>query len=264
VKTSYDIDVISKHIPREPVTDEVRAAYLRPGQLLARLDAFPIAFVPIGTLEWHGRQNPLGCDAIKAEAVCAGVAQKIGGVVMPPLFFSVDANFDAGHGLGYGMDAVAGFALPGSFYRTPPHLFISILENACQNYLARGFEIVVLLSGHNPPIQINMMNEVCAKFQTKDGWEPVTALFEFGAWDKDDPLRVPDHAGFYETSVMMHLTGQVNTAANTGQEKPELAVSTRRPLNEASSEYGAAIIAAEVESIAQYIQRKYGDFCESK
>ena len=259
MKTSYDPDIVNKHVPREPVPSEVRAAFLRPGELLARIDAFPVAFAPLGSLEWHGRQNPIGCDALKAEALCMAVAKKIGGVVMPPLFFAVDAHWDTGHGLGYGMDPVAGFALPGSFYRADPPLFISILENACRNYLMRGFKMVVLLSGHNPPVQLNMMNEVCAKFHTADGREPVTAIFEFGTLEKDNPLNVPDHAGFYETSLMMHITGRVNMEANTGQQQPELAVSTLRPLNEASAELGAAIFAAEVDSMCPYIQRKLGE-----
>jgi creatinine amidohydrolase len=182
---------------------------------------------------------------------------------MPPLFFSVDAHWDAGHGLGYGMDPAAGFALPGSFYRTDPPLFVTLLENACRNYLTRGFQMVVLLSGHNPPIQMNMMNEVCARFQTAEGCEPVIALFEFDTMEDSDPLKVPDHAGFYETSLMMYLTDRVNTEANTGQEIPELAIGTRRPLNEASSNNGMAIFKAQVESICSYIQRKYGELHES-
>jgi len=50
------------------------------------------------------------------------------------------------------MDAVAGFPLPCSFYRTDLQLFVAMLENACRNYLSRGFEMVVLISGHNPGI----------------------------------------------------------------------------------------------------------------
>jgi creatinine amidohydrolase len=263
IQTQYDVTMINKHIPKEPVPDEVRAPLLRPGELLARLDAFPVAFAPLGTLEWHARQNPIGCDALKAEALCSAAAKIIGGVVMPPLFFAMDAYWDGGKGLGYGMDPAAGFVLPGSFYRTEPALFVAILENACRNYLARGFKLVVLLSGHNPPIQINMMNEVCVKFKTAEGREPVTALFEFSTMDKNDPLKIPDHAGFYETSLMMHITGRVNMEINAGQDIPELALSTNRPLNEASAENGAAIFNNQVETLCKYIQRKFDELRES-
>jgi creatinine amidohydrolase len=264
MKSNYDPALIETHVPREPIPEEVCAARLRPGELLARQDAFPVAFMPLGTLEWHGRQNPIGCDALKTEALCVATAKKIGGVVMPPLFFGVDAWWDAGNGLGYGMDPVAGFPLPGSFYPTQPELFMAIMENACRNYLARGFKLVVMISGHNPPVQINMMNEVCAKFLTAEGCEPVTALFEFTAMDGDNPLNVPDHAGFYETSLMMHLTDRVNQAANTGQEIPYFAVGTRRPLEEASAEYGAAIFTAQIDSLSKYVQKKLGELIDSQ
>ena len=36
---------------------------------------------------------------------------------MPPIFFAADAYRDCGKGYGLGMDPVAGFLLPGSFYR---------------------------------------------------------------------------------------------------------------------------------------------------
>jgi len=52
---------------------------------------------------------------------------------------------------------------------------------------------------------MNLMNEVCAKFRTPEGREPVVALFVFTTLDNNFLLNVPDHAGFYETSLMMHL-----------------------------------------------------------
>ena len=91
MKTSYNTDIIDKHVPREPIPGEVRAAFLRPGELLARMDAFPVAFAPLGSLEWHGRQNPTGCDAIKAETLCIAVAERIGakrGVKRRPFTFT--------------------------------------------------------------------------------------------------------------------------------------------------------------------------------
>jgi creatinine amidohydrolase/Fe(II)-dependent formamide hydrolase-like protein len=108
------------------------------------------------------------------------------------------------------------------------------------------------------------MNEVCAQFLTPDGRERVTALFEFSAMEDSDPLKIPDHAGFYETSLMMHLTDRVNASANAGQEIPELAMGTNRPMNEASAEQGAAIFAAQVTSIVKYVQRKFNELNEGQ
>jgi creatinine amidohydrolase len=261
MKTTYDPETVRRHVPREAPPGEVRAAYLRPGELLARMDAFPVAYAPMGTLEWHGRQNPLGCDALKAEALCMAAAGEGGGVVMPPFYFAMDMHWDTGNGLALGMDPVAGFMLPGSFYQIEPPLFLAVVENACRNYLARGFQMVVLVSGHNPPVQLTMLNAVCAKFLTPQGREPVTALFEFGTMG-GHPLNIPDHAGFYETSLMMHLTDRVNPAANDGQDIPELAIGTERPLNEAAAAYGAEIIKTQTKTLCEYVKRKYGELTQ--
>ena len=36
----------------------VRYERLRPAQIVARREACPVAYLPIGTIEWHGGHNP--------------------------------------------------------------------------------------------------------------------------------------------------------------------------------------------------------------
>lgn len=60
--------------------EEVRYQYLRPDQIVMRREAFPVAYVPLGCLEWHGPHNPLGADAMQAEALAILAAQKGGGL----------------------------------------------------------------------------------------------------------------------------------------------------------------------------------------
>jgi creatinine amidohydrolase len=77
------------------------------------------------------------------------------------------------------------------------------------------------ISGHNPQLQQNMLDEVCYTFKTEDGKEPVISTFEFTVIEKGNPRRTGDHAGGYETSMMLHLAGdRVNMKANDGQEIP--------------------------------------------
>ena len=44
---------------------EVRYERLRPAQIVARREACPVAYLPIGTIEWHGEHNPVGLDTLK-------------------------------------------------------------------------------------------------------------------------------------------------------------------------------------------------------
>lgn len=257
MKKYYQPELVKKSVPLESIPEEVRAQFLRPGQLLAIQESFPVAFQPLGTLEWHGRQNPIGCDAIKAENVCVGAAKKAGGAVMPAMYFSSDAYRSCGTGVGLGMDAVAGFQLPGSFYEIDTDLLKRFLLNACRNYLSRGFKLVIIVSGHNPNIQRNLLDEVCYLMKTPEGKEPVQALMEFDAADPGKMRMKPDHAAGYETSMMLHLAGErVNMRANDGQEIPDLAILGSTPYHEASREEGELYFDMEVDSLAEFAIKK--------
>lgn len=54
---------------------EVRYELLRPAQVVARRTACPLAYLPIGGIEWHGPQNPLGLDGLLARPVSDGNMQ---------------------------------------------------------------------------------------------------------------------------------------------------------------------------------------------
>ena len=66
--------------------DAVRYELLRPAEMQARRAQAPIAYLVAGSLEWHGLQNPLGTDGLKAHAICCEAALRHGGVVLPPFY----------------------------------------------------------------------------------------------------------------------------------------------------------------------------------
>ncbi|MDP6040103.1 MAG: creatininase family protein [Candidatus Latescibacteria bacterium] len=257
MKKYYEPEKVTEMIPRESIPDEVRALYLRPGEILSIQDTCPIAFQPLGTLEWHGRHNPIGCDSIKAEELCIEAAKRVGGIVMPAMHFSNDAYRDVGKGQGMGMDATAGFQLPGSFYMIDVALLRSYLINACQNYLDRGFKLVIIVSGHNPGLQQNMLDEVCYIMKEDDGREPVVFTMEYQVMPEGDPRRHSDHAGGYETSMMLHLApDRVNMNANDNLPEPNLGVGSRTPVSEATGEEGQIRFDMQVEGMVRFAQEK--------
>ena len=66
---------------------EVRYQMLRPAQVRARRTACPVVYIPVGTIEWHGPQNPLGADTLQAEGLALACARAGGGLVFPPLYY---------------------------------------------------------------------------------------------------------------------------------------------------------------------------------
>src|SRR3954471_7082558 len=49
-------------------------------------EAAPLAYVPIGTLEFHGEHLPFGVDSFEAHGLCLRAAAASGGVVLPPVY----------------------------------------------------------------------------------------------------------------------------------------------------------------------------------
>ena len=48
----------------------------------------PLAYLPIGTLEFHGEHLPFGVDSFEAHGLCVRAAELSGGVVLPPVYLA--------------------------------------------------------------------------------------------------------------------------------------------------------------------------------
>jgi creatinine amidohydrolase/Fe(II)-dependent formamide hydrolase-like protein len=128
----------------------VQMQFMRPAQLEAAGRKFPAVYVPFGLIEWHGLHLPLGNDAIKAHAILVKCAEKFGGVVYPPVYFH------------------NGFR--------QEHL-VPVLTDLFGRLKRTGYRVIIGVSGHNVPGQIDMINQAL---------EPVTAdgrVAGIGLWD---------------------------------------------------------------------------------
>lgn len=59
---------------------EVFYENLCPKGFRKRLDEMPIAYLPLGTLEWHGPHLPLGADGIQSKGLFKIMAEEVGGL----------------------------------------------------------------------------------------------------------------------------------------------------------------------------------------
>ena len=67
---------------------------LTPTEFRQRLAQAPIAYLPLGTLEWHGEHLPLGSDGLQSEGFMTRLAERVGGIVLPMLFLGPDFKQD--------------------------------------------------------------------------------------------------------------------------------------------------------------------------
>ncbi len=165
------------------IETEVRLERMRPEQADAAKARRPAVYVAFGAIEWHGRHNAVGLDAIKAHEQLVGLAQRAGGVVYPPVFFGA-----------------------GGGHADWPHSFMvsaepmqQIVAELLHNFERDAYEAAVLLSGHYPN-RSEYLDAAAEAYRTAGGRMRVLCLVENQAPDVGG-----DHAAKYETSFMLHL-----------------------------------------------------------
>lgn len=182
----------------------VQYAYLSIPQFERRMAEHPIGFIPLGTLEWHGRQNVLGCDALQAEGLFIRVARRHGGIVFPPFYLGPDRITQMENGqYMIGMDNSDATKphqqLPGSCYWVSKGVFIQMLESLISQAKRAGF-LCLLADGHGPS------RKVWAEMAP--AWEKqydIILLSSLNDFDQQNFLTQADHGARGETSTMMAL-----------------------------------------------------------
>ena len=67
--------------------EEVRFDRMVPSQIVARRKDCNLAYLPVGSLEWHGPHMPFGTDYFTVAYVAEESAKRFGGVAFPPIYY---------------------------------------------------------------------------------------------------------------------------------------------------------------------------------
>lgn len=234
------------------MTDKTRYLELRPDEFLERLQQRALAYLPLGTLEWHGPHLPLGMDAIGSERLMLEAAGRFGGIVLPPLWLGPDRRMELEDGRDLiGMDYAKSTSphqqLPGSCYWVSDEFFESLLEQILAQLRRAGFR-EVFADGHGPSRRSWARNlEV---WSTKFGLR----LYGIGEADQATWGYMVDHAARNETSItLMARPGLVNLAVyEQGEESPLLAVNGAHPVL-ASAEEGQRALQQALEHLQKIL-----------
>ena len=163
---------------------ERRFERLRPNEIWRTLSEFPCVYVPSGPLEWHGLQNPIGLDAVKAQALCLRAAGISGGLVFPPTH-------------------VHAHTVPWPLGMPAQPELVEAQANTILGYLSRnGARAVVWLSGHGGTEDyLAIRKAALTAMRASDCviWAGVDAHL---ITDLEKPM---DHAAAIETSLLLHL-----------------------------------------------------------
>jgi len=199
----------------------------------------PVAYLPLGTLEWHGLHLALGNDAVKAYELCLRVASKAGGIVVPPTYW-----------------AIGGMPQPWTT-RFNEELIGQLFSNIFEQLSQVGFKVILAITGHYGMEQVLTLKQEALKFMRKNN----TTIFPIAEYEvTTDKGYRGDHAAKWETSILWHLRPELVNINQLSKTEETLNVYDHGIIGEdpranASQELGREIVSVIVNRLAEVALR---------
>lgn len=239
---------------------DVLAEHLRPEQIRLRREKADIAFLPLGNLEWHGPQNPIGVDGLKAREVCCRAARLIeGGVVFPILRWGVPRDsFNVGIAgpdtepvaRAFGIDPARwqGFCPFGGLDMQEQWIFYQrLLRMTLEQIAGYGFRSIYLCSGHGP--LIHFARPVAIAFSRASHMAGRAVTTDWGGTFELAGMK-GDHGGKGETSAMLALDPRMVDLAELERRPEYKGLGAGLDAVDATAAHGEAILAAAAVGLA--------------
>jgi len=148
-------------------------------ELEAEIARSGIAYIPCGSMEWHGPHLTVGCDFLRARAQCEGAAQATGGVVLPPMWVA-----SAGYSAFRGSIVFSG------------ELVIRFGTELLRELEKMGFRLAIFVLGHGGPVQEECFTRAC---EEHGEGRPLRGMVIAPPGNLDPHPRWTAHAGPWET-----------------------------------------------------------------
>lgn len=160
---------------------------------------------PVGALEQHGPHLPVGTDDFQVEALTRAAAAKAQAAI--PVLVAPTLPFGSSqHHIPFGGTMSIGTE---TYYRAVSDLAESLIKS--------GYRRIFIVNGHGGNHELVQLAardlalrhpvSISAASWWTVAWDALVAL------DAHKPGRLPGHAGFFESSLMLHLRGELIDAA---------------------------------------------------
>ena len=250
---------------------EVRYQFLRPAEIVKRREAMPVAWVPLGTIEWHGVHNPIGSDTLQAEGICTIAARKGGGLVMPPVYFGdvrVDGEIIETIPEWKNDKITAALGLPVENFGSDRYPFTkkeqqknyhNLLLQILYEVQSFGFKVCVFVIGHYP--LIGPAKKAVMDFSTRGNPMSAWAFVDYELLcDRYD--YAGDHAAYWETSHMLALYPELvdrSLLPDRGEELLGIVPTKGHLPQDADADFGYHIMEETVDIALQEVQHRIAD-----
>lgn len=210
---------------------------LLPSEVRRIIEKTPVAYIPIGPIEWHGEHLPLGVDPLIAGGLLRRVAEKAGGVILPAMHISCGLlNF------------------PFSLSDSQQALDRAIRHTVEQVY-KEGFKCIVVLTGHGPMDQIHTIKSACEDLMTQHPDCRAFGLCWFELLVDSEEELIIDHAAKVETSLMQALCPSLVDLSKLSDDPEEIpkGVYGKNPKFTASPEWGSRMVDHFVKNLTDRV-----------
>ena len=186
---------------------------------MQRLAEGAVVFLPVGSCEQHGPGMPLGTDVYIPQGICERLAKNIDGVVMPPFAYGYKSQVQSGGGQSFpGTTSLSGATLTGLTHDVMEELFrhgakrICIFNGHGENsmFVTEGIDLALKHASKPLPRVVILRAHKFVRTETLDS----VYRGRFKTWDQE-------HAGLYETALMMALQPQLVLADKLAPDKAE-------------------------------------------
>lgn len=250
--------------------EETRIARMRPQEIARRREACPVAYVPLGTLEWHGLHNPLGADGLQAEELALRCARLSGGVVFPTVYYGesrAGSLLETDPNLGKGVAERLGLMDGQLDAARQPYTDFQQIEHY-QHHLVHllaeaasyGFKLAVFVVGHYP-----LLDHARAAILSYNQWAYDKTWDKMNAWAFADFQllgdlypRPGDHAGAWETSHLLASDPETVDMQMTAKNAQYGILTTRDPA-QATAGFGNEIFDAAARRAAALVRRRLAE-----
>ena len=229
--------------------EKVRYEEMLPQEVVASRTQCPVAYLPLGGLEWHGEHLALGNDALKAHALCILAAQRGGGAAFPPLWYGeprdhtiMETDHDRGGKIKRKMRLKAANFKEGGLGNTfeeQVETYTKLVEYVFHQIRSLGFRAICVVTGHYP--LCTWARIAARRFNRKHADARVYVGIEFHYVPRSKRNRAAgDHAAKWETSYLMALRPEcVDMTVYLGRRREALiGVGGDDPRRTASKEVG--------------------------
>ena len=174
-----------------------------PHEIYQNLADAPIAWIPLGAMEFHGWHVPITLDAHTSSGLCKAAAEKAGGIILPPLHYGTYAS-------------IAGTPLTILLDQEDEDLLVRLLLKTLERLEQFGIKKAVVVSGHLSVCQEHALEKLEQQWGEK--WQAMQ--LHIAMINKCPNLPIPaDHGGLFETALLQAVNPELVHLDKLSQEE---------------------------------------------